>query len=201
MEHSRATKTIYFDRRGDVRFLVDDTYLVVSSKTMSLISDPWKAMLGPDGAFSEAQPEKDKVIPLPEDNLEALTILLHIAHLKFNKVPRHIEFEELVNLAVLTDKYQATQIVSPWLKDWLEPLNKTVGKDGYEDWLWIAWEYGLDEIFQLVANQLVLESSVDDSGSIVTADGRISTETMPPGIIGNSRFFPRFSLYILMLTT
>jgi hypothetical protein len=156
MEHSKATKTIYFHRHGDVRFLVDDTYLVVSSKTMTLISDPWKAMLGPDGSFIEAQPGNDKAIPLPEDDLQALTTLLHIAHLQFTKVPQHLEFEELLAIALLTDKYQATQIVAPWLKYWLESLNETICKNGYEEWLWIAWEFGLDDIFLRVANRLVL---------------------------------------------
>jgi hypothetical protein len=178
-------KAIYFDDRGDKRLLVDNTILVVSSKTMSLISDPFKAMLGPTGAFSEAQPGNDEPIPLPEDNLDALTILLWIAHLHFNKVPARLEFEELVAVAVLTDKYQATQMVSPWLSGWVGNLRGTVCEDGYEEWLWIAWEFGLADIFKDVANKLFWESRTNANGDCVTARGKILTENMPPEIIGN----------------
>lgn len=77
--------------------------------------------------------------------------------------------------------------MNPWLKDWLDYLNETVGKDGCEEWLRIAWESGLDDIFQRVANQLILGSSADGIWFFVTAYGRILTEVMLPGIIGNSR--------------
>jgi hypothetical protein len=182
---SNAPKTIYFDDRGDKRLLVDKTTLVVSSKTMSLISDPFKAMLSPDGAFSEAQPGNNEPIPLPEDNLNALIILLWIAHLRFNKVPARLEFKELVAVAVLTDKYQATRMVSPWLSGWVENLRNTVCKDGYEEWLWIAWEFGLADIFEDVADKLFWESRTNANGDCVTASGKILAENMPPEIIGN----------------
>jgi hypothetical protein len=152
---------------------------------MSLISDPFKAMLGPNGAFSEAQPGNDEPIPLPEDSLDALTILLWIAHLHFNKVPARLEFEELLAVAVLTDKYQATQMVSPWLSGWVKNLKNTVCKDGYEEWLWIAWEFGLADIFKDVANKLFWESRTNANGDCVTARGKVLTENMPPEIIGN----------------
>lgn len=182
---TKEPKTIYFDDRGDKRLLVDDTILVVSSKTMSLVSDPFKAMLSPDGAFSEAQPGNNELIPLPEDDLNALTILLWIAHLHFNKVPIHLEFKELVAVTVLTDKYQATRMVSPWFSGWVENLRHTVCKDGHEEWLWIAWEFGLADIFADVANKLFWESRTNANGDCVTASGKILAENMPPKIIGN----------------
>lgn len=185
---SKAPKTIYFDDSGDKRLLVDNTILVVSSKTMSLISDPFKAMLSPDGAFSEAQPRNNEPILLPEDDLNALTILLWIAHLHFNKVPTRLEFEELLAVAVLTDKYQATRMVSPWLSDWIENLKDTVCKDGYEEWLWIAWEFGLANIFEDVVTKLFWESRTNVNGDCVTASGKILDENMPPEIIGNGVF-------------
>jgi hypothetical protein len=204
-KESNAPKTIYFDNHGDKRLLVDNTILVVSSKTMSLISDPFKAMLSLDGAFSEAQPGNNEPIPLPEDDLNALTILLWIAHLHFNKVPARVDFEELVAVAVLTDKYQATQMVSPWLSGWVENLKDTVCKDGYEEWLWIAWEFGLADVFGRVASKLFWESKTNANGDCVTAKGKILAKNMPPEIIGNgvSQIFfswcgPRIKLTTLL---
>ena len=105
--NTKEPKVIYFDDCGDKRLLVDSTILVVSSKMMSLVSDPFKAILSLDGAFSEAQLGNNDPISLLEDDLHALTILLWIAHLHFNKVPIHLEFLELIAVTVLTDKYQA----------------------------------------------------------------------------------------------
>jgi hypothetical protein len=184
-QNTKEQNVIYFDGRGDKRLLVDETILVVSSKTMSLVSDPFKAMLSPDSVFSEAQPGNNEPIPLPEDDLGALTILLWIAHLQFNKVPLRLEFKELVAVTVLTDKYQATQMVSPWLSGWIDNLRHTVGKDGFEEWLWIAWEFGLADIFSEVANKLLWESRTNANGDCVTASGKILAENMPPEIIGN----------------
>ena len=192
-KESNAPKTIYFDDRGDKRLLVGNTILVVSSKTMSLISDPFKAMLDPDGAFSEAQPGNNEPILLPEDDLNALKLLLWIAHLHFNKVPARLEFEELVAVAVLTDKYQATRMISPWLSGWVANLKDTVYKDGYEEWLWIAWEFGLADIFKKVANKLFWQSRTNANGDCVTARGKILAENMPPEIIGNGVSYLSFS--------
>jgi hypothetical protein len=183
--NTKEPKIIYFDDRGDKRLLVDTTILVVSSKTMSLVSDPFKAMLSPDGAFGEAKSGNNDPIPLPEDDLNALTILLWIAHLHFNKVPVHLEFPELVAVTVLTDKYQATRVVSPWLSGWVKDLRHTVCKDGYEEWLWIAWEFGLADIFTKVATRLFWESRTNANGDCVTARGKILAKNMPPEILGN----------------
>jgi hypothetical protein len=182
----RTSTTIYFDRQGDVRLEVDGTILVVSSKTMSLISDPWNAMLGPTSSFSEALSKHSKPILLPEDDIEALTIILHIAHLQFDKVPLQLEFDQLLSIAVLTDKYQATQIVRPWLSNWVNGLKHLVDEDGYEEWLWIAWEFGISDSFEHIANRLVLESRTNSDKQCLTSSGRVLTKNMPPDIIGKT---------------
>jgi hypothetical protein len=189
-----AVTTIYFDRCGDVRFLVKDTVLVVSSKTMSLISDPWNAMLGPEGSFCEALHGQSMLIPLPEDDLEALSIILHIAHLQFDKVPSRLEFNQLLSVAILTDKYQATQIVRPWLLTWVKHLEHLVDKEGYEEWLWIAWEFGISDVFERVASRLVLESRTNSDKQCLTANGKVLIENMPPDIIGSTTHYTHMAV-------
>jgi hypothetical protein len=184
-----AASTIYFDHKGDVRLLVDQTILVVSSKAMSLISDPWNAMLGPEGAFSEAKSGRSEPIPLPDDDLGALSIILNIAHLRFDKVPAHLEFNQLLRLAVLTDKYQATQIVRPWISTWIKGLEHLANKDGHEEWLWIAWEFGLSNSFERVAKRLVLQSRTNSDKQCLTSSGKVLDKNMPPGIVGKTVFF------------
>src|SRR4051794_19273983 len=104
---------------------------------MALISDPCNAMLGSEGHFSEALPGNSKFIPLLEDDIEALSIILYIAHLRFDKVPSGLEFDQFLSIAVLTDKYQATHLVRLWLLNWINHLEHLVDTDGYKEWLWI----------------------------------------------------------------
>ena len=120
MAESNSPRTTCFDPRGDVKLLLDgpkgEEVFIVSSKAMTLVSDPWRAMLDPRGSFSEAQSQGNHLsreIPLHHDNPEPLSILLHLAHLQFDKVPLSLEFADLLALAILTDKCQATKVVTP----------------------------------------------------------------------------------------
>jgi hypothetical protein len=143
-------------------------------------------MLGPDGQFSEAQAGRSEPIPLPEDDLESLSTILYIARLRFDKVPSQLEFHQLLSIAVLTDKYQATHIVRPWLPAWIKHLEHLVGQDGYEEWLWIAWEFGLADFFERVANRLVLESGTNANEQCLTTSGKPLDQNMPPDVIGRN---------------
>lgn len=85
---------VYFDPHGDTRILVNDADMqkifVTTSKAMSFVCGPWNKMVGPDGQFKEAKVGKDgmKDVSLPEDDTAALTILLNIAHLRFEELPK-----------------------------------------------------------------------------------------------------------------
>lgn len=126
----------------------------VSSKTMSRVCQAWKKMLDPDCPFVEARMVGQGELSLPEDDAAPLAILLHIAHLNFDRVPQELSFEELLALAVLTDKYDGTRLVQPWIQSWIAGLEYLLLEPGYEEWLWIAWEFGQLESFQRLALHL-----------------------------------------------
>lgn len=145
----------------------------VSSKTMSRVCRAWRKMLDPDGPFAEARMVGQGELTLPEDDAAPLAILLHIAHLNFDRVPQKLSFEELLALAVLTDKYDATRLVQPWIQSWIAGLEHLLLEPGYEEWLWIAWGFGQLESFQRLALHLAREIEVSENGFCVTPTGRI----------------------------
>lgn len=107
---SSTSTTIYLDSLGDLRLLVKDSddrwrTLIVSSSAMCLASPVWRAMLDPKSHFKEAEKQE---VEFPDDDLDALLIILRVAHLKFRELPESLSFKELVNLAVVCDKYDAT---------------------------------------------------------------------------------------------
>ena len=97
---------INLDSSGDLRLLVKGpgdkwTTLIVSSSAMCLASPVWRAMLNPRSHFREAEKQE---VEFPDDDLDALLIVLRVAHLKFRELPKTVSFDGLVNLAVLSDK-------------------------------------------------------------------------------------------------
>src|SRR5207247_7832607 len=113
------------------------------------------------GPFAEAQPHHPKILDFRGDDCEALKILMHIIHFQFPQVPTSLTVTVFHRMSILTDKYMATSLVTPWIPRWVEALEHTI--DSYAPlWVWITWEYGLIDIFDRVAYKLSMEISLDD---------------------------------------
>jgi hypothetical protein len=52
--------------------------------------------------------------PLPDDNPDALRILLEIVHFRNRQVPKKVSFAMLTHLSILVDKYQMLEAVEPF---------------------------------------------------------------------------------------
>ena len=186
-EDSTST-TIYLDPSGDLRLLVrdfDDEWrtLVVSSSAMCLASPVWRAMLNPNSHFKEAERQE---VEFPDDDLDALLIVLRVAHLKFRELPESVSFDGLVNLAVISDKYDTVVcklnrflpehvsakfandkgVVRKWLPGWLAPWYKESCSPGYEEWLSIAWTTGDSATFRTITKHLIESCNIDNAGRL-----------------------------------
>ncbi|KKY13285.1 putative nuclear pore protein [Diplodia seriata] len=148
---------------------------------LALACDAWKSMFAPDSQFkAPAKNEDGMAETLLEDNPQALALLLRIAHLRFDEVPRRLSLEELYNMAILTDKYLPTRLVKPWAGLWIELL-KGSAKDGNRGWwLWIAWEYGEEALFEELGTALVTECAIDAEQYRLVHDGTLLYEDAVP---------------------
>lgn len=186
---------VYFDINGDTRLLAQDAFglkrvFIVSSKAMMFVCDAWNRMLAPDGHFKEAQViDGKREISFPGDDANALSILLNIAHLRFDKVPATISFQRLLAVSVLAEKYGAGRAFQPWLTRWINSNLYDADLPGYEEWLWIAWAFGERAIFTQAASRLIRKARVNDAGQCLTSAGRVLDPTddktyFPPDIVG-----------------
>ena len=97
------------DPSGDLRLHTDTQEFVVSSKVMCLASPVWRAMFDPQGPWAK---QASDTFNLPEDDPNALLIILRIAHLQFSELPDVlVVYEHLLQLAVLCDKYGSALIL------------------------------------------------------------------------------------------
>lgn len=199
MDHNHEPTTIHVAPSGDFRLHVqqdsqpDNAGLVkvpttntakiyiVSSTVMSLASPVWKVLFDPQGQFQEATAKEAYLL---DDDPDMLLILLRISHLQFHELPAMLTFVQLLNLAILCDKYDTVRIVRPWIRQWQEPLEDLALTPGYEEWLFIAWTFGDSVTFKNLAQQLAKSCLTNQFGHCITPTGKRLDGTMPPGIVG-----------------
>ncbi len=100
-------------RGSDVPLVYQETF-VVSSAVMRIASPVWKTMFDPQGHFMDSQRSfTHGEMDFPEDNADALLCVLRIAHLQFRRIPETLDYAELLNLAIICDKYDTVAIVRP----------------------------------------------------------------------------------------
>jgi len=107
-----------------------------------------------------------KVYRMPQiesNENEALTLLLHAAHMHRQKVPREIEFGTLVSIAEVCLRYRCTspvelQVEYQWLPQWVHMTG-----DEYRDGLLvISYAFGDRQLFTKTSRAIIL-SAVDDA--------------------------------------
>jgi hypothetical protein len=142
------------------------------------------------GGFQEAGASTSK-IPLPDDDPDALLLLLRIAHLKFKDLPGRITFRDLYRLAVICDKYDTVGVVRPFWDRYGAPFLTHIEEQGHEEWLYIAWTFGIEDVCLKIVKKLVLETTIT-VGKLSRA-GRSLEPILPPYAVGGY-FRDRISL-------
>ncbi|KJX93774.1 hypothetical protein TI39_contig4258g00010 [Zymoseptoria brevis] len=177
---------VTIDPAGDAIIVAKDgdgaRTFIISSKAFSLVSEPWSAMVKYRTTMGPPATTQRMEFTLEDDDVSALELLLRIAHLQFRAVSPLIDLRGLLELSVLTDKYQATEVVRPWLKGWLEESWEKADDRAKIEHIWIAWEYGLLEELERLVAILVLEAETSKNSTILLHDGKILTDHLPPGL-------------------
>jgi hypothetical protein len=124
---------------------------------------------------------------MPEDDPEAILLLLRIAHLQFKLIPKHIDHNLLYHLAITCDKYDCVELVRPWLSGWLS--THKLDDFNLRGNTFICWAFGMEKEFGSIMYDLVRDTSLKDSSrrsiSLCRGNGlRFTDELMPPGVTG-----------------
>lgn len=145
---------------------VEKVQMRASSKHLILASSTFRISLGSD-TFSEGRilrTEGSLVIPLPDEDPDAMIILLNIIHGLSSKVPRRVDLNMLSKLAVAVNYRQMHEAVELWSDTWIENLKRDEGLPGSYipeillPWLFIFWVFRKDEDFRNMSQILQRES-------------------------------------------
>lgn len=185
---STVLNTIVLHDSGDITLLVGSGKVqqpvLVSSPVLQIASPVWKAMCGEHWKESEAHE-----IPLPDDDVEAMLIVLRIVHLKFHDLPekKGMSFNTLYKLAIVCDKYDLVQVVRPfldlhcWAQSYIYPTHT---RSHHPAWLFVAWTFGYTESFEALACDMVNTVTVGPDGFMYDQSEGLIDEVFPLDIIG-----------------
>lgn len=167
--------TTTIDPDGDLKLVVGDekvTFLV-DSRTLRRQSGVFKAMLF--GGFIEASQGSDWTVELPEDDPDALEVVLNLVHANSHRLPSSLSLHELYSMVVLIDKYDFMQCCATFSRQMyskLPPLPSIPsvirGLDGKSTirqslmQMCIANELGIDEDLRETMRGLVVVLECDE---------------------------------------
>lgn len=119
----------------------------------------------PDGAEYELDINYEAALRV---NPAVICAMLYAIHGRLGELPETVTYEFLHDLAELCHHYQCAEALAPWVEIWMKSpeLEKLVLLPGYEEWLYIACIFGLQEAFGRVTQRLAKNVVRDDDGNI-----------------------------------
>src|SRR5689334_541163 len=97
--------------------------MLVSSKHLSLASKVFKAMLLPNFREGSDLARNGKtVIPLPDDDVGSMSVIMSIIHAGCRKVPEKVTASQLSKLALVVDKYKLHNSITFHARKWFGKL-------------------------------------------------------------------------------
>lgn len=150
------------DRAGDLVLVIgsgeNQRSIRASSKALSLASPVLAAMFSPSrfsegSALSSSNPPQ---IYLPEDDPEAVTMFCHLVHFReyHGKQPGP-SFNQLTNMALFCDKYDAGLAFNPWSEVWLHPESGFESSGDYGNMLALAYAFDNQQGFWISSSSIM----------------------------------------------
>jgi hypothetical protein len=104
-------------------------------------------------------------IRFPEDEAEAMSIVVSAAHDNLEALPSRLSLEELIQLALVAERYDLNHVLIGHIGPWLAPHRQRILQcgygQGYEQWLYVAWQFGLKKDYLKLADYFAVHCAVN----------------------------------------
>ncbi|GJC80539.1 hypothetical protein ColLi_03377 [Colletotrichum liriopes] len=169
-----ADKKVSYHEDADLHVKVRESngaVVVYSVRSAALVSASrvWKDLLAKNNAT---------VIELQSaaDTANGLDVLFSIVHFKFHELPTMPNVGDLYDVALASDKYDATHLLVPFMKDWVVALNRHVlmagARNDEDKTLVLSWVFGEARWFSRVLAKAAYKSRVGADGTLLDSKGR-----------------------------
>ena len=183
----------FHEPAADNRQTPTDVQLQVSSHVLCSASKVFASMLGPSSQFAEAVALRDPTRKAPhviklEDAPEAMEIVMNAVHHRNSLVPRKLEFQDMVLVAEICDKYDLYQALYFVITAWKEGIALKDHTADMLDKLSLAWVFRYEEVVSESTRLILLDGVCDEDGALIYA-GKSLADALPEALTGES-FFP-----------
>lgn len=193
-----SASIVPIDKGGDLEIRVgpDEDYIlkcfIVASQVLRCQSRAFYASFCESYAFKGSinirrarllRPYEPGVIFL-DDDPDALELILMALHHRYLELPQKIEFKVLVEVAAVCEKYMLHVPLAPLAAMWAEPWKAKAFEKGYENWLLIAWVFGVDDMFVNISKHIALNLAVAPENGLVRHDGKRLHQAIPKSVTG-----------------
>ncbi|MCJ1382309.1 hypothetical protein MMC17_005422 [Xylographa soralifera] len=158
---------VEIDPKGDVVLELNcsdaTTRLLVSSKILAMVSPVFAAMF--NSQFKEGlhntKPGLYPAVPLPEDDAIAFEVICNVVHYRHKHVPLDPPLKQLVNIAIIADKYEIREPLYAYSVLWLRSgMKNHTGKNHIAaDWnklLFAAYVLDTPDEFTSISWEIML---------------------------------------------
>ncbi|KAM7193935.1 hypothetical protein V8F20_008205 [Naviculisporaceae sp. PSN 640] len=173
MAQENEDNPVIFDRDGDLTLVVGSgkQKALVCSRALSRASLVFEKML--NGPFRESNPNRGHIgetrawaVELPDDEWQAVEIMLSIWHGSVHLVPHSLDLETLYSLLVFADKYDMTRSLAPWAKTW-QPSHHHHRNAGALTSVGVAWGLGNELALGCLELHFRQKCSIDSEGRLL----------------------------------
>lgn len=162
LENSEILK-INIDPSGDVTVELSRTdekvHLLVSSKVLALASSAFAAMFSSkfkEGLSNDGASEKAPIC-LPDDDVDAFTVICNVIHHRVDEVPENLPLSCLKNVAMICDKYDMTRSLMGWNIVWLRAgLESSSAPEDFSKLLLVAYIFDIPTMFSKISWKTII---------------------------------------------
>jgi hypothetical protein len=179
------------DPDGDVLLQTAEAKLQVSSKALSLASSVWRTMFS--SKLSEENPvHKPCCIPHLGDDTATMTTLCLVLHHKGHEIAQQPGINELVQLAVLADRYDCAKAIAYYGCSIFSGLTRAMDATGLpnDQLLFPAILFDDHYTFERLIRMMVYTKT--PTGQVAIKRYKITREIrelLPEGLLGESDFY------------
>ncbi|KAJ4297646.1 hypothetical protein N0V90_005540 [Kalmusia sp. IMI 367209] len=139
--------------------------IIVQSDTVEQFSPRWKDLVA--RSTREGVLSRRRRLLLQDDDADMMLVLMQLSHAwHLDKVPRELSFRQLLAVACICERYDMNVQVSPWLRSWIVPHQRNILTPRREQWLSIAYQFGLEGHYVKLARHLAQNCRIDKDGCL-----------------------------------
>jgi hypothetical protein len=156
------------------------TTIIVSPDVVRNLSKTWETIVNGakrhtklkpwQSSFRKRAKERRQVI-LPHEDPVMMVQVMKIAHYDFNGLFSTLNFGQILAMALISFSFQTNRLLVPFLANWAIPHKKKILDGGYEQWLFIAWQFGFEDDYLKLSKHLATHCKVDEEGQLLSLAG------------------------------